>query len=792
MASDNEKNQEKDNISLKSFIQQVKIHWLWYLISVVVCCGLAFVYLKTTNPVYERTTQLLIKEDDAPAALGGALGGFSGFEMFNQSSNLYNELNVIKSPDLMEKVVKEMDLNNTYIRRKWLKKTSLYGDSIPLKVILSPEYENEYLSFTIEVDDDNRITLSDFVLDKDDFSNEVSTVFDKTVSTPVGDLKIVKTPNYVKTKRPFTILYSHQDTYNAALDYCDRVSAVTVDNKSSIIELSIKDTSRPRADSLLRSLVKAYNDDWIEDKNRINESSSAFIRGRLADISVGLDTVDTNISNFKSSNLLPDLVTTGSSYFEEAQEANQQLVVLNTQLYVTNELRRLLQNLPSDQPIPAVTDFDNSVIAQHVQEYNTILLDRNKTAANSGTSNPLVADYDAQLQTLLASITSAVDARIVNLEQERRSMQGVESRAVDHIVANPKQAKYLLSVEREQKVKQSIYLFLLQKLEENELSNSYSAFNNRIIKQPNGEKKPISPRKKVIMLAAFLIGLMLPYGFFILRSMLITTVQSRADIAKVKIPFLAEITGVGTGKTWYKNIFRKLRRKGDVKNLVVIRKGSNNVINESFRILRTNLSMMLGKDTWRKVVAITSFNPGSGKSFIAVNLGMVFGMRDSRCLVVDCDMRHASTSAYIGMPPMGLADYLSSMTNDIDGIIHEYPGAENLSIIPVGSIPPNPTELLENGRFETLMTELRERFDYILLDCPPLGMLADTQIANHYADLTVLVIRAGLFKKDEVEELNELYQQKTLTNLALVLNGVDYRNSSYYQSGRNAYYHSDK
>ncbi len=792
MASDNDKNQEKDIISLKSFVQQVKIHWLWYLLSVAVCCGLAFVYLKSTNPVYERSTQLLIKADDAPAALGGALGGFSGFEMFNQSSNLYNELNVIKSPDLMEKVVKEMDLNNSYVRKKWLKKTSLYGDSIPLKVILSPEYENEFLSFKIEVDKDNHITLSNFILDIDDFSDEVSTVFDKTVSTPVGDIKIVKTPSYAKAERPLTILYSHQDTYNAALDYCERVSAVTVDNKSSIIELSIKDTSRPRADSLLRSLVKAYNDDWIEDKNSINESSSAFIRGRLADISVDLDTVDTNISNFKSSNLLPDLSFSGKAYFDEAIDANRNLLDINTQLYFTNELERVLKNLPPDQPIPAVTDFDNSVIAKHVQEYNTILLDRNRTAANSGTSNPLVADYDAQLRTLQTSILSAFEAQKMNLEQQRQSMQGLENKAVDHIVANPKQAKYLLSVEREQKVKQSIYIYLLQKLEENELSNSYSAFNNRIIKQPNGEKKPISPRKKVIMLAAFLIGLLIPYAFFIVRSMLVTTIQSRADIAKVKIPFLAEITAMGTGKTWYKNIFRKMRRSGDTKNLVVIRKGSNNVINESFRILRTNLSMMLGKDTWRKVVAITSFNPGSGKSFIAVNLGMVFGMRNSRCLVVDCDMRHASTSAYIGMPPMGLADYLSNMTDDIDGIIHEYPGAENLSIIPVGNIPPNPTELLENGRFENLMTHLRERFDYILLDCPPLGMLADTQIANHYADLTVLVIRAGLFKKDEVGELNELYQQKTLTNLALVLNGVDYRNSSYFQSGRNAYYHTDK
>ena len=397
------------------------------------------------------------------------------------------------------------------------------------------------------------------------------------------------------------------------------------------------------------------------------------------------------------------------------------------------------------------------------------MLDRNRLLSNSSETNPLVVDLTNSLESMKKTIIQSIDNYIVVINTQISSNRQQEATTTSKLASNPTQAKYLLSVERQQKVKEELYLYLLQKREENELSQAFTAYNTRVITAPRGSMFPTAPRKKLILFIAFVASLLLPAIVFYIKDSVDTKIRGRKDLEKLTIPFIGEIPlYVAPGK----RLFGRRKKKG-TEQMVVVKEGSRDVINEAFRVLRSNIDFMTSGDRQKNVIVMTSFNPGSGKSFLTMNIANTFALKGKKILVIDGDLRHGTASAYVNNPSQGFSDFLGNRIADWHTVIVKDERYADLHFLPVGTVPPNPTELLEEGRLQRIIEEARKEYDYIFIDCPPVDIVADTQLIEKYADRTIFIVRAGLFDRSMLADLESIYQQKRFKNLALILNGTE-------------------
>ena len=761
--------------------------WYWFVISLAVTLGIALFYLLTTPPVYTRSASLLIKEDSKGGSMSDAAGVMGDFDLFQTSTNVNNEMQSLQSPSVMLDVVKRLHLDINYYADGAFYKRVLYGQSCPYEVVFRDLQDNESASFTISPAPDGRVRLSDFVRNGEEREGEVLAVLNDTVNTPAGNLWVKSVRDTAAYQAP---VYVSRAGYQAATGaYAANLSVSLNDEKSTVVNLSFTDVCVRRAEDVLNTLISVYNENWIKDKNQIAVSTSAFISDRLSVIEQELGHVDENISSYKSEHLLPDVQAAASMYMAQSSETNAQILALNTQLSMARYIRNYLTNAASkNQLLPANSGIESPGIEQQIANYNTAQLRRNDLVANSSEKNPLVVDMDRSLENMRQAIVTSIDNHIATLNTQLRSLQQSERQTTERIAANPTQGKYLLSVERQQKVKESLYLFLLQKREENELSQAFTAYNTRVITPPSGSMIPTAPVKKNILLVAFALGILIPVVIIFVRENLNTKVRGRKDLENLSLPFVGEVP-LASGS--------KKKGKGADEAKIVIRQGSRDVVNEAFRVLRTNLEFMLeaGCDGRADVVLFTSFNPGSGKTFLAMNTAAAFALKGKRVLVIDGDLRHGSASAYVGKPSKGLSDYLGKRESEWSGLVREHLVYLGLYVLPVGTIPPNPTELLAEPRFKELIGQLRSRYDYIFIDCPPVNLVADTQIIERLADRTLFVVRAGLLEREMLSELQRYYDEKRFKNMSLVLNGTEggvgrygYKYGYQYGYGSTSYY----
>ncbi len=757
--------QADDFIRIQDLFYLCVNKWYWFVISLTVTIGVAIIYLLTTPPVYTRSASLLIKEDSKGNSLGDAAGLMGDFDLFQTNTNVNNEIQSLQSPAVMLDVVKRLHLDISYYTDGGFYKKVLYGSSCPYTVYFKDLQDNESVTFTIHPNQNGQMVLSDFSREGEDLDGEITIAVNDTVDSPVGKL-VVKAGNDSATYH--TPIYVSRTGYqDATRDYASNLSVALSDEKSTVINLSFKDVCIQRAEDVLNTVIAVYNENWIKDKNQIAVSTSAFISDRLGVIEQELGNVDENISSYKSEHLLPDVQAAASMYMEQSSETNAQILALNTQLSMARYIRNYLTNATSkNQLLPANSGIESPGIEQQIANYNTTQLRRNDLVANSSEKNPLVVDMDQSLENMRHAIITSIDNHITTLNTQIRSLQQSERQTTERIAANPSQGKYLLSVERQQKVKEALYLFLLQKREENELSQAFTAYNTRIITPPSGSMIPTAPVKKNIALVAFALGILIPVVIIFIRANMNTKVRGRKDLESLSIPFVGEVPLAGNGKT---------KKSAHAPKEIIIRHGSRDIANEAFRVLRTNLEFILDareeKDK-ASVTLLTSFNPGSGKTFLAMNIAATFALKGKKVLVVDGDLRHGSASAYVGSPQKGLSDYLGKRENNVDDLIVEKENYPGLFVLPVGTVPPNPTELLAEPRLAELIEKMRSRFDYIFIDCPPVDIVADTQIIEKLADRTVFIARAGLLERDMLQKLQNDYDTKRFKNMVLVLNGT--------------------
>ncbi len=770
-------------------------NWYWFVISVVVIVAAAAFYLHRCVPLYERSAKVLIKTDTK----GGSAADFDFSDLGLVSSNtkVTNEVSAFASTSNMLEVVRRLGLETSCTIDGSGHRVLLYARTLPVRIAADSLREGESFKFTVRTDGVAKVTLSDFILNGEKIKGgEASGLLGERLATPAGPVYIRPSEAY-DGHLPETFYVSRGSLKDVATSFSKRltVSNNTRDH-SDIITLTLQDRNIQRAEDVLNTLIAVYNENWIKDKNQIARSTSVFIDERLAVIENELAGVDSDISTYKSEQLVPDVNAAASLYMSQNSSLDAQLQQLSNQLSMARYIRNYLasDNDPG-RLLPANSGINSPGLESQISAYNAKVLQRNELLASSGAANPLVIDANNALDGMRANIVSSVDNLVTSLEEQIANLQRSARRNTSRIAANPTQAKHLLGVERQQSVKEALYLFLLQKREENELSQAFTAYNTRVIDPPTGSMLPISPARSSALAMALLLGLFLPFFVISLLQRFNTTVRGRDDLKKLSLPFLGEIPFHGDARNNLPSRLRKmLRKKQKNEHPVVVEKGNRDITNEAFRVLRTNLEFMTQGEQ-HCVLAVTSFNPASGKSFISMNLAVALAIKDKKVLVIDGDLRHASQSQYMRPAKVGFADYLAHRTDDLQALIQQSPNNPTLFALPVGTIPPNPTELVSDQRFEETIRSLKADYDYIIIDCPPVEIVADTQIIERSCDRTIFVVRAGLLERAMLPELESIYQEGRFKNLSMILNGANSAGSGRYgykygyHAGSHGYYY---
>ena len=762
-----------DGVSLRDVLIECASRWRWYVVTVTVALIVGVLYVKKTQPVYKRDASIMVLERNRkPTIINELLNDYMDFGFFSDNTNVNNVIAAIKSPDVMSEVVGLLDLNVSYTTSGMFYDNTLYGKSLPVKVVFRDLDEDDAAALHLSLDGRGGVKMSGFVKNgKELHSPDLTCNVGQTVNTPLGRLTIKSTSHYSGVSPDNDEIDVRKTAKRVAANrFLGGLSVEIGDKKSTILDLSYRDVSGERAEDILSAVIDIYNKVWMKNRNEVTAGATRFLDERLAIIERELDSVDTDISKYKSDNLLPDIEKAYSLSMERADKNSAILLGLNTQLSVAGYIRDFIAaRVNTNQLIPVNVGLDNDKIDALIDKYNALQLERNKLVANSGEGNPLIKDMDSQLAQMRRSVLNSLNNLMVSLSTHIGHLQNYEQKTNTDISTNPTQAKVLLSVERQQKVKEALYLFLLQRREENQLSQSFNADNTQIIKSPSGSDVPLAPKTGMIMLVALVVGLALPTGVVYLLETTNNKVRGRKDVEeRVTAPLVGEIPLVEDERRGVMSLKPQPAKDYGV----VVEHGNHDVINEAFRIMRTNIEFLNAPGSGASVQMMTSYNTGSGKTFLTLNLASCIAIKEKRVLVVDCDLRTAALSRYADSQKPGLSDYLGRHIDDVDTIIHHVKVCPGLDILPSGTIPPNPAELLASDRFAALLQVLRTRYDYIFIDCPPIDAVADTSIISHYVDRSLFVVRAGKLERAMLDDLEKLYRSGRLNNLAVILNGT--------------------
>lgn len=745
-------------------------NWFWFVLSLAIAMIIAWFYVQSKQPVYSRSASIMIRSnvDEADKTLK-RLG------LTETPTNLVNEILLMNTAVIAEEVVRRLDLDVEYTADGPFYDRVIYGRELPLNVRFFDLGDREKASVDVNLKADGSVLLSNLQRGDTHFRDKTLQLrLGDTLQSPLGRLAVIPSP-YYKPESTCQLHVFRRNMPGSSWLVRSRTRAELRDPNSTVIDIRYRDLSPYRADDVLSTMVTVYNEQWMMERNRKIVSTNEFIRERLAAIEQELGSVEQDISNYKSENLIIDANAAGAQALAQANDIDEQNSLLESRIRQVRSIYDYMISSPDHtQQIPFNTGLNNAAIIQRISEYNSLVLQRNNHLAYSSAQNPLVVDLNNQLIALHATIVEALSSELTMLRSQQKTLQSTRSQAVSRVATAPRQEKYLLSVERQQKVKESLYLFLLQTREENELSQAFTAYNTQLVEPPHGSWTPIEPVPRTIYMMALVLGLAIPAVLIFLRELFKTTVYGRDDLKHMAVPFAGEIPLASSDKKKGLRFLKKKKAKGKPEVLVVEK--SRNMMNEAFRVVRSNLEFLLGFDATHKVVMLTSLTPNSGKTFISANLSAVVGLKDKKVLAIDLDLRKGSLSQYVDRPSSGVSSFLSGRRDDWQSLLVPL---GKVDVLPSGALPPNPTELLYTPRFSQLMEQARAAYDYVFIDCPPVEMVADAAIINRYVDLTLFVIRARMLEKSFLPEIDQWYADKKYTNLAVLLNGTDAASDHY-------------
>ena len=764
------------DIKFKDVIEWTLANRIQIILCICISVLIGFYKAYKTPPTFHRSSTIMLRSDTQGNTQIGELAAFADLGMMNTGLDVYNEIEAFKSPSLMMQVVEHLKLNISYSKENWLGRvTDLYKETpieIDFKSRIKKYDDKSVYSVAFDIySKDNKIYANNFKANSDDIESEpIALNIGTETETPIG-IVVANETGYASMDIEEPITVSYKSIESTSKSCTARFKAKMVDKFSTVITFDFTDTSIKRAEDVLNTLLDIYNEEWKEYMGMSANNTSKFINERLGVIEEELGLVDKDIENFKSSNKLIDIQSETASIAAESLKFKDQSFLANNQLSIAEYIKEYL----SDQTkqfdlLPANSGIESDNVEAQIQEYNKKILDRKRLLNNSSDNNPLIIGLNDQLQMMRKSILRSIDNLIQTLKIEIEKIARQEH-SIDHkISSNPGKVRELIQIERQQKIKEQLYLYLLQKREENELSANLVVNNTRVLKPAMGDSTPVAPNKTSIILFALIIGIVIPYAYMIISFYLNNTIRGRKDAETTNIPIVGEIPFIGK-VTPLTRIKKALKREEDTLPQILVKARSRNVINEAFRLLRTNLDFMMINDKETPVVMITSFHVSSGKSFTSLNLAASIAIKGKKALIIDLDIRKGTVSNTVGKTTIGVVNYLNGQAGVDEIVKHNVNGIENLSVITTGTLPPNPAELLLSHRLEELIAELQKQYDYIFIDCPPIGVVADTTIISRVATRTIFAMRVGLFDRNLLPELERIYKEDQFPNMCLLVNG---------------------
>ena len=748
----------KDTINIREIFIKYLLKWHWFLISIIICFGIAYFYLKITSEQFQVQTTILIRKDKSSSGLldMSMLDGIGG--VTSTSKEVEDEIQVLTSKSLMTNVIKSLDIETEYFEKKGFRYEEIYP-LIPLKLI-TPQLFNDTVKkqVTFKILRKDKGYQIDFNSGKFSKRYEITNL-NNAIITPIGNFRFKQILPINNGEIVKIISYPFRSLTDS---YCLSIKVNSANKKSNAINVSTVSACPKKSEVVLDKLIELYNEDAVIDKNLIATSTAAFIQERIKLIGSELSDVELDVENYKKKNKLTDITADADLFLKSASEYDTKLAELETQLNLVGYIEAYVKaNKHQYDLVPANLGIEDKSLLLLIQDYNKALLDRVKVMRTANDKNPVLMQMEQQLKELRTSIVISIASIKEGLKITERDVLGKSSQFTSRINGVPTEERELTDILRQKDIKSKLYLFLLQKREENALSLASTIPSAKTLDSAYSTLTPISPKRMMIYCLALIFGFLIPLLFIYVSDMFNNKILNSKELKRlVKVPYLGSIG---------------LKKDPDV---IVVREGKTTPIVEMFRIIRTNLQFMLaGKDG--HAILITSSISGEGKSFTSINIAMSFALMKKKVILVGLDIRSPMLGDYMHLSKeRGITMYIADDSYTVDDIIvpsnlHTY-----LDVIPAGPVPPNPAELIMNQRLDDLFQKLRGMYDYIIVDSAPIGLVSDTYLLNRLVDNCIYVARQNYTPREACSLINEIYEHERLTGMSIILNGTD-ENSGY-------------
>lgn len=762
--------QSEEQVNIQELLFRYLIHWPWFVISIIICIACAWGYLRLTTPIYNISATVLIKDEKkgGGASMSSDLEkmGLEGF--VSSSSNVDNEIEVLRSKSLAREVVNNLGLFVTYMDEDEFPSKELYHTS-PVLVSLTHQ-EADKLPGRMEINMilqptgalGVQITVGEKEYQKQ--FDKLPAVFPTDEGTVAffanNDTLSAVCPENITKERHITAFINRP--FSVLKEYVNSLSIAPTSKTTSVVVISLENTNTRRGRDYINKLLEMYNINANNDKNEVAQKTAEFIDERIGIISKELGSTEQDLENFKRSAGITDLSSeaqialTGNAEYEKKRVENQ------TQINLVMDLQRYMKG-NEYEVLPSNIGLQDAASAGAIDRYNQMLVERKRLLRTSTENNPTIINLDTSIRAMRTNVQATLDATLKGLQITKEDLAREASRYSRRINDAPTQERQFVSIARQQEIKSGLYLMLLQKREENAITLAATANNAKIIDEALADDNPISPKKMLVYLAALVLGVGLPVGVIYLIGLTKFKIEGRADVEKLtSLPVVGDIP-LADEKT----------------GSIAVFENQNNLMSETFRNVRTNLQFML--ENGKNVILVTSTISGEGKSFISANLAISLSLLGKKVVIVGLDIRKPGLNKVFNIPKKehGITQYLTNTTANLMDFVQPSDINKNLFILPGGTVPPNPTELLARGGLEKAIETLKANFDYVILDTAPVGMVTDTLLIGRVADLSVYVCRADYTHKAEFTLINELAENNKLPNLCIAINGLDLNNRKY-------------
>lgn len=767
---------KEENIDIKELLFKYLIHWPWFVGAVVACLIAAWVYLYISTPVYNISATVLIKDDKK----GGSAGMLSGLEslgldgMISSSQNIDNEIEVLRSKTIVKEVVEDLGLYISYADKDEFPSRNLYKTS-PVQVSLTPQ-EADLLEkpMIVEMALQPQGSLDVNVKIGDDEYQKHFEKLPAVFPTNKGTLAFFQAlDSILPSKKSSEEIVGVEGTVrnitaviNKPLDvakgYCGSMTIEPTSKTTSVAVISLKNSNVQRGKDFINKLLEMYNINTNNDKNEVAQKTAEFINERISIISKELGSTEKDLESFKRGAGITDLTSdaqialTGSAEYEKKRVENQ------TQINLLQDLQKYMQN-EGYEVLPSNIGLQDVNLAAAINRYNDVLVERKRLLRTSTENNPTIINLDTSIGAMKENVQVSLDRVLRGLYITKADLDREASRYSRRISEAPGQEREFVSIARQQEIKAGLYLMLLQKREENAITLAATANNAKIIDDAIADDAPVSPKGKMIYLIALVLGVGIPVGVIYLLELTKFKIEGRSDVEKLtSLPIVGDIP-----------------LTDEKQGAIAVFENQNNLMSETFRNIRTNLQFMLEND--KKVILVTSTVSGEGKSFVSANLAISLSLLGKKVVIVGLDIRKPGLNKVFNIPrkEIGITQYLANPEKNLMDLVQLSDVSKNLYILPGGTVPPNPTELLARDGLDKAIETLKKNFDYVILDTAPVGMVTDTLLIGRVADLSVYVCRADYTHKNEYTLINELAENNKLPSLCTVINGLDLKRRKY-------------